>query len=1087
MPAARLLLLICISLLLPSCKKKAQSEDEFMRLTNVGRNYYNSGQATKALAPLQQALAQNPANADAHLNVAIAALAANEPELAIKHAQETLNVDHNSAAAHYVLGSALLRAGRAKEAVQALQQAKDIDRTVNAVSFQLGRAYQQLNQFEEAREQFAEVTQFETNHPAAFYNLSQVLIRLEQTEEAKKALAEHQKINASRAGQITDPSVFERCQYTQIRAPFRLEQPDQRGVQVKFKEVPMPAVANASGPFGVLDFNHDGKASIVAMQSNIFRVFFNSNGAFEPSDAALPAAGKYSQCLIGDLNNDKVDDVILLGATNSHVFKFATNGTVTDVSTFSRLAGLQAANGVLLDLDFTGKLDLLAITARTNGVKVLRNLGHPYFSDNTTNSGVPLTLTSAEQLLVEDWNNDDLLDLFIMRSNQPPLLLVKERGGPLVETNLTADWPHATAMAAGDLNNDLRFDVALAAGDKIICIFNQLKDRQTLSAGNLNIRELRLVDYDNDGWLDIIAAGDGIRVWRNSGTSGFKEVPLGLEKLGSVTSFKSFDFDGDCDSDLVVAVANGGLKFLRNEGGNANAQLKPLLIGTKSNASGLGIRVDVAASGLRITRRVQELPVEIGVGRHQQIDSITAHWFDVNLNYTDVKVDCRMLLALDELALPTGSCPYLYAWDGKRFRFVTDLLGAAPAGLPISETRFIDADPDEYVWVGDESMFPARDGYHVLQITEELREVLYLDEAKLVVVDHPPGTEVHTTGKLLPGPPFPTHDLVTLHNERPLLSATNGEGKNVTANLKMVDGKMVSPEKLRIPQLRGLAEPHSLTMDFGPLPVEKPLVMAITAWLRFGGGMANVAASHNRDLPFPFPVLEAEVNGSWEPVEVNVGAPIGKTKRMIVDLAGKLPQGARRLRITAAFEIHWDRIALLEKRDNSETRITFMAPTKTDLHWRGFSDFEDLPWHQPLTPDYTKASSNAKWTITPAGWCTRYGGVDELIAERDNALALLNGGDELTLSFAAAQLPSKQGDRDFFLWAVGWDKDADFHCRRGWEVEPLPWHGMNSQKYGSEVRPPFASDKLMEKYNTRWVGPRTFTRNAGLQTGAKKK
>jgi hypothetical protein len=966
--------------------------------------------------------------------------------------------------------------------VQALQQAKDIDRTVNAVSFQLGRAYQQLNQFEAAREQFTEVTQFETNHPAAYYNLSQVLIRLNKMDEAQKALAEHQKINAQRKGQITDPSLFERCQYTQIRAPFRLEQPDARGVQVMFSDATAAAFGqNAQqwhGPFGVIDFNHDGKPSLVVMDSNGFRVLFNSNGVFSPAQNSLPASpgARYTGCLVGDLNNDKMEDAIFLGNKGSHVLKFATNGTATDVSAFSRLAGVNATDGVLADLDFSANLDLLAITGGTNGVKVLRNLGQPYFSDHTTNSGVPLALTGVEGVLVEDWNNDDLLDLFVLRSNQPPMLFIKQRGGPFVETNLTADWPIATSIAAGDLNNDFRFDVALASGDKIVCIFNDLKDRVTIAVGDLKIRELRLVDYDNDGWLDIIAAGNGIRLWRNLGKGGFKEVQLGLDKLGPVASFRCVDLDGDCDSDLMVALEGGGLRFLRNEGGNANSQLKPRLIGTKSNASGIGIRVDVATSGLRITRRVQELPVEIGVGKYRQVDSITAHWFDVNLNYTEVKVDCRSLFAMDELSLPTGSCPYLYAWDGTQFHFVTDLLGAAPVGLPTSDRRFIDADPEEYVWIGDDRTFPPREGQHVLQLTEELREVLYLDEAKLVLVDHPRGTEVYTTGKLLPGPPFPKHEIVTLGNEHPLVRAVTDAGENITSRLQKADGKVVSPAKLRIPQLRGLAEPYSVTLDFGPMPTEKPLVLAITAWLRFGGGTANIAASLVPDLPFPFPMLEAEVSGKWNAVDVNFGAPAGKTKRMIVDLTGKLPEGARRLRITTAFEIHWDRIALMEKFDNSETRITVIAPTRTDLHWRGFSEYKDQPWHQPLTPDYERVRSLAKWTITPAGWCTRYGPVDELIAERDNSLALLNGGDELTLWFPASQLPPKPGMRDFFLYSVGWDKDADFHCARGSEVEPLPWHGMDSQKYACESRPSFTSDKLMEKYNTRWVGPRTFTR-----------
>ena len=51
----------------------------------------------------------------------------------------------------------------------------------------------------------------------------------------------------------------------------------------------------------------------------------------------------------------------------------------------------------------------------------------------------------------------------------------------------------------------------------------------------------------------------------------------------------------------------------------------------------------------------------------------------------------------------------------------------------------------------------------------------------------------------------------------------------------------------------------------------------------------------------------------------------------------------------------------------------------------------------------------------------------------------------------------------------GWDKDADFHVASGRRVEPLPFHGLDDQKYGLEKRPPFPSDALHRKYNTRWV------------------
>src|SRR4030095_8868778 len=115
--------------------------------------------------------------------------------------------------------------------------------------------------------------------------------------------------------------------------------------------------------------------------------------------------------------------------------------------------------------------------------------------------------------------------------------------------------------------------------------------------------------------------------------------------------------------------------------------------------------------------------------------------------------------------------------------------------------------------------------------------------------------------------------------------------------------EVVSPEQLRVPQLRGLAETHGVVLDFGPLAVERQLVLALTGWVRFGGGMANVGASHNPDLPFPFPTLEVESDPEvWRKVDVAGGAPAGKTKTILVDLSGKLSPPSHRLRLTTAFE-----------------------------------------------------------------------------------------------------------------------------------------------------------------------------------------
>ena len=1059
----------------------SKGQDTFDHWMTLGGGYLEKGEATNAISAYSKALNLEPDNVAVHLNLANAYLLADSNQQVIAQCQQAVNLDRNNPASYYLMGCAYLHLNQATQAVEAFQQSQRIDPAVTALNFQLGLAQERLGNLDDAVHEFETVVQFDPEHPSAHYQLSRLYQRAGRDADAAQELAKHQQIQ----GKSPNPApggarAFELCKYTRPIVSFAVEEPDRHGIPVRFVQATAEAFggqpAPYPGPMGVIDYNNDGLNRLFVMESNSFRLLENNQAKFVPLGEAVPAASDtgFRRCLVGDLNNDRIEDVVVLGEQASQVFRFATNGQFREVTAASGLKSLKASNGLLADLDFAGRLDLLTVLPGGQGLRVLRNLGNGYFMDNTTNSGLPAVYPGAQQVAVEDWNNEDVPGVFVTRAGQPPVFFAKQRAGAFVETNSTANWPPANVLAAGDLNNDLLLDCVVADDDQVQVNFGGTRAPIKLPANGLQTKGILLIDYDNDGWLDVLAFGNGVRVWRNLGKAGFEEVTsaLGLDQVGSVDSVVAADFDNDGDTDLVLSTSRG-LQYWRNDGGNANKQIKLQLVGNRSNPSALGVRVELLAGRWRAIRTLEQLPFEIGVGKHEKIDVLKTHWFDLATTLVDIPVQPQPL-TLAELALPTGSCPYMYAWDGHKFRFVTDILGASPLGLPVAENRYVEADPEELLSLGNEQLFPSKEGRYEVRLTEELREVLYLDSAKLVGVDHPSDTVVHPTSKMVPSRPFPPHELWTLRPVALLKQAVRSDGLDVTAALAATDGNRVSPIRLREPQLRGLAEPFSITLDFGALPVDRPLVLVLNGWLRFGGGMANIAASLDPNLPFPFPVLEAEApDGAWKPVPVTVGVPAGKTKTILVDLENKLAAGTRRLRLSMAFELYWDSAALCEKTAGGKNQATHLLPEHSILRWRGFSPLTASCASNPLSPDYDQVEPTPPWRRTPSGWCTRYGPVDELVKATDNALVLLNGGDELALSFRADLLPPKPEGfvRDFFLDVVGWDKDADFHVGQGWRVEPLPFVGMDDQAYDHLARPSDLNNLWMAKYNTRWVGP----------------
>ena len=92
-------------------------------------------------------------------------------------------------------------------------------------------------------------------------------------------------------------------------------------------------------------------------------------------------------------------------------------------------------------------------------------------------------------------------------------------------------------------------------------------------------------------------------------------------------------------------------------------------------------------------------------------------------------------------------------------------------------------------------------------------------------------------------------------------------------------------------------------------------------------------------------------------------------------------------------------------------------------------------------------------------------------------MVVMGPGDELTLKFTVPPKSARQGwKRDFVLYNVGWDKDADLNTVYGQSSEPYPFAAMTQYPFAPGDKAPDSSDyvQYMEHWQTRHYSPRRF-------------
>jgi hypothetical protein len=635
-----------------------------------------------------------------------------------------------------------------------------------------------------------------------------------------------------------------------------------------------------------------------------------------------------------------------------------------------------------------------------------------------------------------------------------------------------------TAVAAGDVNKDSYIDFLFASTERAALALSDGRGNfaSVPLDGVRDVRAALVLDYDNDGLLDVVVAtGEGIQIRRNLGarwTNVSDRAVAAGPNSGGPTSLAAGDLDGDGDVDLVT----GGdrLTVWRNEGGNSRRSLTTRLIARVSNRSAVAAKVEVRAGSLfhklevlASTPAVAPSDLVFGLGGREAADVVRVLW-PAGILQSETPAPpsgsgTSARLTIEELDRKPSSCPYLYTWNGERFAFITDFLGGGEMGYWLAPGLRNTPDPDEYVRIAGAQLVP-RDGQYELRITNELEEALFLDRAQLVAVDHPSDIEVHPAEGMRATPrPF---ELFYVADAVAPEAAVDEHGHDVRDRIVAMDRRY--PDDFARHRIRGYAEPHALTLT---LPRGDNRLLLLTGWTDYAFSGDNVAA-HQAGLALTPPSLEIkEADGRWRVAVENIGFPVGRPQTMVVDLRD-VPVNVREVRIATSMRIYWDRVQVARRRTPSDVAVTRLEPRSAELRWRGFSAEVTPDGREPYAYNYEEVSSTSLWKELP-GRYTREGDVRELLTRTDDMFVIARPGDAIALAFGAAPLPPLRDGwrRTFLLYADGFSKEMDLNSSSPDQLAPLPFHGMSGYPYapGEAYPATDAHRRYQERYNTRIV------------------
>ena len=1087
------------------------------RLNTLGVAYLNQQRPADGQKYFEQALEADPKFAVARLNLGVALLAQQKLEpgrAALEAATQQIPKD---AYGWYNLGLVYKDLGEAEKGIAAFLHVTEIAPNEADAYYFAGYLYSQLKEYDEAIAAFQKGLALNGFHASSEFGLARALQRKGDAAAAREHLARFQKITTEHLGTPFGAGYGDQGRYSLAELPLNSVIDVPPAIPVRFTPEANAFVSKSVGGGRVeigpstgacfFDYDGDGKPDLFLVSGaadGSSRLLHNlGDGRFEDMtvEAGIHLKGSGLGCAVGDFDNDGHPDLAVCMSDGVRLLRNKGDGKFEDVT---QAVGIRKEKGCVgvtfVDYDHDGDLDLYITTAPDAASPgslphnvLWRNNGNSTFTDVSAGTALDFAATGAG-VVTTDFNNDRAVDFIIAGGQAGASIYLNPREGkftPLGAIDFNKEkLPPAVGVVAFDFNKDGWVDLAFThAGAPGISLWRNVEGKrlERVPLPDLGWQKgwgIAALDYDNDGWLDLVAAGESsngeeLRLLRNLGSKGWADVTrdahLDAVKLDQPRAIAVADITGKGQPDLVVTQLGGAPLVLRNEGGNQHNWMSIDLKALNDNRSGIGTKVELYAGTLYQKWEVagasgylgqSAAPILAGLGSERNAEVVRLLW-PTGVPQDEINLAAKKVHSITELDRRGSSCPILFSWNGSEYEFIADMIGPGVVGHWVAPGERDVPDPDEYLKVAARSVKP-RNGLLSFRFMEPMEETVYLDQVRLLAIDHPAAYEVFPNERFVSAPPFPEFRVIATRDAHVPIGAWDDKGNDVLPLISKRDRKYVTDfEEL---PFAGFAKLHWIELDLGEWDAQKPLRLIIDGYTDYFTATSMYAADQAGIKVIP-PYVEAlDTQGKWVRVVEDMGFPAGLERTMVADLTGKLPAGTRRIRIVNNLKIYWDAIRIDQSPDAPDVRVAQVPLAKAALDFVGYpreirlkpaSDTIYSYSHRSMTGPYSRAAGNY----------TRYGDVFDLLRASDDRFVVFGSGEGLKLDFDPRELPALPAGwiRDYFFYADGFEKDLDFYAAHAFTVEPLPRHSLLPYPYPKGSGYPSDAEHLgyQLEYNTR--------------------